>query len=155
MEATARKLDTYMEEEYRVEQAEKTVRRKVKRQNSERLVYLKRRFFITLSVLMVFLASLIILNGYASISELKMEISQMDKEIVNLNKSKQNLTGKVEELKSSSNIVAEAKYKLGMVYPDESQVVYFTLDESTGETIEDEGVINRVITALKTLSISF
>ena len=84
-----------------------------------------------------------------------MEISQMDKEIVNLNKSKQNLTGKVEELKSSSNIVAEAKYKLGMVYPDESQVVYFTLDESTGETIEDEGVINRVITALKTLSISF
>ena len=157
MEATARKYDVLREKNIHIDNEKALVNTRVRRisKSKNKMRALRKRAFVIFSIGMVFLASIIILNGYANIAQMKVEISNLETEMGNLNKTKQSLTGRIEELKSTSKVTEEAKYKLGMVYPEESQVVYFTLNSEDGVEEPKDGLLDKVITAIKSFNSSF
>ncbi|WP_054251885.1 cell division protein FtsL [Neofamilia massiliensis] len=104
-------------------------------QNNINSKYIRRRkVFLKIvysSFLFVLLASAIfILSNYTKITALNVEIRKLDAKIEQVEKEQMNLRAEIEKIKSERDIVHEARTKLGMVYPDKSQIVYFTLEES-------------------------
>lgn len=111
----------------------------------------RRKIFITLfyaSFLLISIASAIfMLSNYEKITSLNFEIRRINAIMIEAEKTELNLQAKVEEIKSNRDIVDEAKTKLGMVFPDNNQVVYFTLRDT--EMIEEErGVISSIFSTI-------
>ena len=52
-----------------------------------------------------------------------------------------------EEIKSNRDIVDEAKTKLGMVFPESNQIIYFTLKD-TERVEEEKGVVTSIFSTL-------
>lgn len=111
----------------------------------------RRKIFLTLlytSFLLISIASAIfMLSNYAKITSLNFEIRRIDAIITEAEKTELNLHAKVEEIKSKRDIVDEAKTKLGMVFPENNQVVYFTLRD-TERVEEDKGIISSIFSTL-------
>lgn len=70
-----------------------------------------------------------ILFGYANITKVGLEISELEHKKKQLDSVKLGLIADLEGIKATRKIADEAMYKLGMVYPKESQVVYITVNE--------------------------
>ncbi len=85
--------------------------------------------FVVLGVAAVFALGLFILRGYANITTVRAELSKQEMTIDELEKRVNDLTVQVESIKSSSKIEESAMYKLGLVYPDESQMVAVSVPE--------------------------
>lgn len=85
-----------------------------------------------------------VLFGYAQMTQIKMEVSKLDKEIVELRKHKVDISLELERIKESGWIEKEAEDRLGMMYPADEQIVYISvidkdLDSNLEEvTIEEE-----------------
>lgn len=85
-----------------------------------------------------------VLFGYAEMTQIKMEVSKLDKEIVELRKHKVDISLELERIKESGWIEKEAEDRLGMMYPADEQIVYISvidkdLDSNLEEvTIEEE-----------------
>ena len=75
------------------------------------------------------------------------EIRRIDAIIVEAEKTELNLHAKVEEIKSNRDIVDEAKTKLGMVFPESNQIIYFTLKD-TERVEEEKGVVTSIFSTL-------
>lgn len=106
----------------------------------------RRRFLVLiyLSFLAISIASAIfMLSNYEKITSLNFEIRNINAIIVESKKTELNLKAKVEEIKSDRDIVEEARTKLGMIFPDNNQVIYFTLRD-TEKAQEDEGLISTI-----------
>lgn len=73
--------------------------------------------------------SLFILYGYANITKIRIEITELEKQKVQLAREKEDLIAELEGIKSSSKIEEDAMIKLGMDYPTEDQVVYINVDD--------------------------
>lgn len=87
--------------------------------------------FVYTSFLLITVASAIfILSNYEKITALNFEIDKLDAIMIESEKTEMNLQAKVEEVKSRVDIVHEAKTKLGMVFPESDQIVYFTLEDT-------------------------
>jgi len=106
-------------------------------QNSKRLIKKKRkvrainkRMYISIAIIL-FATSLFVLGRYAKITEARLEITQMEKTVIELNKEKLDLEGKLEGLKSTTKISEEAVNNLGMIYPEEGQIVYVSINNDT------------------------
>lgn len=129
MAETARKLEYYedFEELTRIEQKRPDLVLGEKTKNRKKL-----KFALVYAVLAIILvcSSLVILKNYTDITRLSVEINSTDKELENLRKVQTDMQGKLEKLKSESDIVYEAQTKLGMVFPEEDQIVYFSLENS-------------------------
>ncbi|MDO5725380.1 MAG: septum formation initiator family protein [Tissierellia bacterium] len=106
-----------------------------------------------LIVLAIFFSGLVVLTGYTSITSNKTKLHNLDLEIAELEKQLTSLSGKIETLKTDANIVEEAQYKLGMVYPDESQIVYFTFEDF--ETKEPSKEKHKIIDEIQAMIKSF
>ncbi|MDR7870088.1 MAG: hypothetical protein RIN55_04460 [Tissierellaceae bacterium] len=99
--------------------------------------------------IMILSTSLFILFRYARITNIRMEVTELERHKIELEKSKLNLLADIERVKSSSNISEDAMYKLGMSYPKEGQVIYLSLGEPVEEVIESVGLsekLNNVLT---------
>lgn len=111
----------------------------------------RRKTFLTLLytffVLISIVSAIFILSNYAKITSLNFEIRRIDAIITEAEKTELNLHAKVEEIKSKRDIVDEAKTKLGMVFPENNQVVYFTLRD-TERVEEDKGIISSIFSTL-------
>ncbi|MFB0972669.1 MAG: hypothetical protein QMB54_06770 [Neofamilia sp.] len=108
----------------------------------------RRKIFLTLLYTSFLLISTIfMLSNYAKITSLNFEIRRIDAIITEAEKTELNLHAKVEEIKSKRDIVDEAKTKLGMVFPENNQVVYFTLRD-TERVEEDKGIISSIFSTL-------
>ncbi len=90
---------------------------------------------------MFLILSLSILFRYANITKVRSEITQLEREKVELEKTKQDLIAELEGIKSSSRIEEDAIYKLGMDYPSEEQIVYLTINEVSTDIDGDKATI--------------
>lgn len=141
MAEAARKItyyDDYSANE-KIETAKKPIKR-VKSASNRKIKFLYAGFCI----ISVFL-SIFILSNYAQITSLNVEINKTNAIINELKKTETSLIAKVEELKSNSDIVYEAQTKLGMVFPEKEQIVYFSLNQALPE---NETFIARIVSIL-------
>lgn len=81
--------------------------------------------------IILLITSLIVLYGYSKITSKRLEITKLEREKVELEKMKQDLIGKLENIKSTTKISEDATYNLGMIYPDENQIVYVSVNTDT------------------------
>lgn len=93
---------------------------------------INKRMYITIAIIS-FLTSLFILYGYAKITEARLEITNLEKQVVELQKQKIDLVGNLESLKSTTTISEVAMNNLGMIYPEEDQIVYVSVSETEME----------------------
>lgn len=84
---------------------------------------------ITMAICVMVIASVTFM--YAQLASFDREILVQKNEIEELKKEKNILMGDLKGIKSSSQIQEEAMYKLGMIYPEEFQVVYVDTKEET------------------------
>lgn len=82
-------------------------------------------FGIALLTLFVCLGVLI---RYAQMTQIKMEVTKLDKEISELSKHKTDISLELEKIKESGWIEKEAESRLGMVYPTNEQVVFVSVN---------------------------
>jgi len=97
--------------------------KKIKRRKNNSLLKVK---FFGLALLTLFIC-LGVLFGYAQITQVKMEVSKLDKEIVELKKHKVDISLELERIKDSGWIEKEAEDRLGMIYPEDEQVIYLSV----------------------------
>ncbi|MTI70750.1 MAG: hypothetical protein FH751_10930 [Firmicutes bacterium] len=76
-----------------------------------------------------------ILLRYAYITEIKYSLLESENQIVELKEKKQKLSLRLEEVKESKNIEKRAMNELGMVYPDDDQIVYVNVTKINNEDI--------------------
>lgn len=107
---------------------------------------------IVISILVVFLSILLFfVSRYAGISALQSEVSTIEKMKRQLLSEKADLTAELEGLKASLKIQEEAKYKLGMVYPTEDQIVYLTVED--GMTVRTDTRAENIFEEIKQMVI--
>lgn len=93
---------------------------------------------------------LLLMVNYLELENLKNSIERQKIEISELKKTKDSISGQLAGIKSSDEVANIARYKLGMVYPDDDQVVYIQVDEKVAETDVKENVfLSPVISILK------
>ena len=93
---------------------------------------------------------LLLMVNYLELEKLKNNIERQNVEISELKKTKDSISGQLAGIKSSDEVANVARYKLGMVYPDDEQVVYIQVDERVAETDVKENVfLSPVISILK------
>lgn len=109
----------------------------VKRKKKVRAI--NKSMYISIAIIFL-LTSLFILFGYARISSIRMEITRIEREKAELEKIKQDLIGELETLKSTTKISEVAAHNLGMIYPDENQIVYVSVDNPIEEIAENSGL---------------
>lgn len=111
---------------------DKKIKKRTKEKRNHKVLY--KVFSIGIAFIGLML-SLFVLYGYANISKIKFEITQIQQQKVQLQKEKEDLMAELEALKSSARIEEDAVIKLGMDYPTEEQIVYISIDELT---LDDE-----------------
>lgn len=79
--------------------------------------------------------SLFILFGYANITKMRMELTQLEATKVELEKNRLELEAELDGIKSSPNIMEDAKNKLGMSFPKEGQIAYISVGENQGNVL--------------------
>ncbi len=88
--------------------------------------------------LLTLIVCLGVLFGYAQITQIKMEVSKLDKEIAQLKKHKIDISLDLERIKESGWIETEAEARLGMMYPTDEQIVYVSvIDRDTSNNLEE------------------
>lgn len=83
-----------------------------------------------ISLVFIMAICLFILKGYVNITEMRMEVTQLEEEKTQLERKKSSLNAEIEKAKSSSRISKEAAEKLGMIYPEEDQIVYVSVKDT-------------------------
>lgn len=111
----------YIEPQKRDEKVRKVVKRKSHSLN--------RRMYISFTIILLSI-SLFILQGYATITSMRLEITKLENEATELEKIKQDLSGTLEGLKTTTMVSEQAKNSLGMIYPDEGQIEYITVNDT-------------------------
>lgn len=113
----------------------KTVVKKKSSVNKRMYIFLTLAFFIT---------SLFILNGYATITAMRIEINKLEKERTELIRVRQDLKGELEGLKNSAVISEKASNALGMIYPQEGQVSYVTINDTSYDNSYSISITDRL-----------
>lgn len=93
---------------------------------------INKQMYLALAIIFLF-SSLFILQGYAKITSVRLDITKLEKEKTELSKIRQDLEGTLEGLKNTAVIAEQAKTYLGMVYPDEGQISYLAVNSTTFE----------------------
>ena len=120
-------LEYSCDDVYQPRKKESTKREKAVHINKNYKVLYK-MFILGISVIGLAL-SLFILFRYANITKMKLEITEIQQQKIQLEKEKEDLLAELESIKSVTRIEEEALVKLGMDYPTEDQIVYVSLDD--------------------------
>lgn len=133
MLVTKRELENYYQEEIDIiiEKEEKVRAKKRKKARSS-----SKLFAISLAVFGLILC-LYILYGYANITNMRLEITELERQKLELQRDREDLIAQLETIKSSTAIEENARIKLGMDYPTEDQLVSLSI-EQLGENNEIE-----------------
>lgn len=119
-----------------------------KKNNKVRII--NKTMYISIAIIL-FITSLFILIRYAKITEARLEITQLEYQVAELKKEKLDLEANLEALKSTTMISEIATNNLGMVYPDEGQIVYIAVDKNS----EMDFVENNMTEKLKEVLYNF
>lgn len=92
---------------------------------------------------------LLILLRYVNITNVRQEITSLENQITSLEKSKINLVGDLEGIKSSKQIAEDAMLKLGMDYPRQDQIVYISVKETVAKVKpNNENRLKRILSVV-------
>ncbi len=97
---------------------------------SKKVRTVNKTMYISIAIIL-FITSLFILIRYAKITEARLEITRLENQVAELKKEKLDLEANLEALKSTTMISEIATNNLGMVYPDEGQIVYISVDKNS------------------------
>lgn len=130
-------LSYYPEPEYELEQKPKGPKKRPNKKQRAR----QKKTNSSIKLVYIFMAimflgtCLFILSRYAAITLVRTDITNLEKQKIELEKTRTNLIAELEGIKSSSQISEDATMKLGMVYPDDGQVVYISVRDKTTEDV--------------------
>lgn len=105
-----------------------------------------------MTAIILFFTSLFVLSRYAKITEVRLEVTKMEKEVEELKKLRQNLEGELESLKSTTEISDSAMIHLGMTYPRDGQIVYVSVDDSNEIEYNNESFTAKIKDALSSIA---
>lgn len=105
-----------------------------KRQKS----YIRETCALFLCVLVFLGLNLFLLNRYAEVTSVKHQVLQMEKSLEQLRNQKEKLSVEIEKSSKLEWIEGEAVTRLGMKYPDKSQVIYISVDPARVGLINGE-----------------
>lgn len=91
-----------------------------------------------------FISSLFILNRYGAIAQERYEITEMQGQLKELKLEKIDLRAKLEGLKSTTAISEKAQTNLGMVYPEEDQIIYIAVNNNIKNTQDESSLAQRI-----------
>lgn len=137
-------LNYYPEEIYQEEYKEINKNKNKKVQKKKNKSYALVKLVCLLIALAILSTSLFILFRYASITKIRMDVTNLERQKVELEKSKLNLLADLDVVKSSLNISEDAMFKLGMSYPKEGQVIYLSLEDTIDDTIESVSISDKL-----------
>jgi len=126
----------------------KPLRKKKKKTKNNAAIKMK----LFASALLLLCVCLFVLLRYAYITQIKFDVSQLDKEITKLHSEKQDLLIELDKIKESGLIEFEAQSKLGMVYPSEEQIVYVSLNNNDPRYISEDIDEEKPFVLLKSLN---
>lgn len=133
MVVVARAEYNYYPETIEVQKPKESLKKKKKVRTINKSMYI--------SIAIIFLiTNLYVLFGYAKITAVRLDITKMEKEKVELEKMKLDLIGELEGLKSTTKISEEAMYNLGMIYPEEGQIVYVSVNDTMDDIVEKASI---------------
>ncbi|QQY80532.1 hypothetical protein EDD65_102187 [Keratinibaculum paraultunense] len=136
----------YPEEEYIQKEKERIQKEKEYRKKRIKKKKSKSKFIAIIISIMSLAMCLLILYGYASMTKIRLDITELENQKVELIKEKEALVATLEAVKSSTKIEEEAITKLGMDYPTEEQIVYLDINDKF--LTEEEGDI-KIVAQLK------
>lgn len=94
-------------------------------------------------LILFFISSLFILDRYAGITQTRYDITQLQGQLRELELEKNDLEANLEGLKTTTAISEKAQMNLGMVYPEEDQVVYLAVNNNEN-TQDDMSLAQRI-----------
>lgn len=101
---------------------------KIKKVQKRQIHAVNKGMFIFIAIIILF-TSLFILTGYAKITSMRVEITKLENSASDLTKLKKDLVGNLEGLKNTTLISEQARNNLGMIYPEDGQVEYVSINE--------------------------
>lgn len=129
------------EEKQKKTRKENNNRRDEQRRKQIKVIVKLISLFVAIAILST---SLFILFRYAKITKARMEVTELEKIKIELEKNKLNLLADLEGVKSTLNISEDAIYKLGMSYPKEGQIIYLSIEDSIDKTVDSANAFNRL-----------
>lgn len=145
----ARKLDYYDYSNQHHTNQVKVEKKKLKPRREKSVSNIGFKSMAILGIVLLFSLCFAILKGYATISALQQEIVELEKQKAYLTSYKAEINAEIESIKASAEIQDEAKFKLGMIYPGDENVVYVSIGDST---IKSSGKKNNWIRFLTIVS---
>lgn len=108
--------------------------------------------------LVLIISIVIILIGTVSI--LRSQITKLDNEIIaqhsqikDLEETKMSLEGELQGIISSNNLKEVAQYRLGMVYPEDNQIVYIDVkDDKQKSDVKNNVFLSPIVSVLKSFT---
>ena len=82
---------------------------------------------LTASIVIILIGTVSVLRS--QITKLDNEIIAQSSEIKDLEETKMSLEGELQGIVSSNNLKEVAQYRLGMVYPEDNQIVYIDVKD--------------------------
>lgn len=102
----------------------------LKRRKKQKMMF---KVSCLLSIALFTMVSFLVLKGYSSISESRMNITRLENKRNELEQTKSSMISELEEAKNSVKVSEEAMHKLSMDYPNSDQVVYISLSDSNNK----------------------
>ncbi|MTI49049.1 cell division protein FtsL [Sporosalibacterium faouarense] len=137
----AKKEEIYYPRNHDTKRKNQRIQKNKSNRKSKSSVSFKLKLLL-ISIMMLVLC-LSLLWRYTQIAQYRIEVSQLDQQISDLNKEKSSLEVQIDRIKESEWIEVEAREKLGMDYPKSSQTVFVSVDEgafdkSTKDSAEEK-----------------
>ncbi|MCQ4923844.1 hypothetical protein NE686_12150 [Tissierella carlieri] len=135
----AKELSYYPTEALEVKEKPRKKTRRVQEKKKKKNNSLAKLTIMSIPMVILGIA-LSILFRYANITAVRQEITNLERQKVELEKVKLDLVADLEGIKSSVKIAEEAVTKLGMNYPTEGQIVYVSINENKAEHVEKNSI---------------
>ena len=108
---------------------------------------------LTASIVIILIGTVSVLRS--QITKLDNEIIAQSSEIKDLEETKMSLEGELQGIVSSNNLKEVAQYRLGMVYPEDNQIVYIDVkDDKQKSDVKNNVFLSPIVSVLKSFNIN-
>ena len=106
---------------------------------------------LTISIVIILIGTVSILRS--QITKLDNEIIAQHSQIKDLEENKMSLEGELQGIISSNNLKEVAQYRLGMVYPEDNQIVYIDVkDDKQKSDVKNNVFLSPIVSVLKSFT---
>ncbi|EFM25081.1 hypothetical protein HMPREF9225_1215 [Peptoniphilus duerdenii ATCC BAA-1640] len=106
---------------------------------------------LTASIVIILIGTVSVLRS--QITKLDNEIISQSSEIKDLEETKMSLEGELQGIVSSNNLKEVAQYRLGMVYPEDNQIVYIDVkDDKQKSDVKNNVFLSPIVSVLKSFT---